>query len=210
MSEKESVMKSELAVIALSAIEKKDSSYTSEIARLTDKSQTSIDRIVRKMAQADFLTSEKKGRAKYYSIDYESIINYWLSNLTEEANSSSPRLELLDEIVEEREGYDIDSEKINNRIKNNLEKYREDIEQFAEKYLISILQADPGTSSLQEILNIGLYIDLIKYKSDSREHFPHYLDVLNKVLKRKVDVFTLSYQMEELVEELGEEIEESG
>lgn len=67
---------SEIAVDILGNIWDKQENYTSQIARDLDKSQTSIDRLVRKMAKADILEISKQGRSKYYRINRQGLANF--------------------------------------------------------------------------------------------------------------------------------------
>lgn len=203
MSDKQSVMKSELAVLAFSAIEEEGSSYTTEIARSTGKSQTSIDRIVRKMHDAEFLSQEKRGRAKYYSIKYDSIVAHCFSNLVEETDPTSKRTKhVMDAIVKDDRFDSLSDDKIGQNLQKELQDNEKAIKKFTKNYLMSILQKKPNQTSIKEVLNTGLYIDLIKYKFDNKNHFPSYLDTLKSALDRKIDIFTLSYEIEDIVDEI--------
>jgi len=205
MSDQQSVMKSELAVLAFSAIEDEGSSYTTEIARSTGKSQTSIDRIVRKMHDAGFLSQEKRGRAKYYSIKYDSIVAHWFSNLVEKTDSTSERTDNLMEAIEKDDRFDsFSDDKIGQNVQKGIQDNEKAIKTFTKNYLVSILQKKPNRTSIEEVLNTGLYIDLIKYKFGNPNHFPSYLDTLKSALDRKIDIFTLSYEIEEIVDEIEE------
>lgn len=78
---KEDLYESELATDILYNLHEKDENYTSQIARDLDKSQTSIDRLIRKMRKAGIISVSKEGRSVYYQNDIRGTARFVLNSI---------------------------------------------------------------------------------------------------------------------------------
>lgn len=72
---------SELATKILFNLYSHEENYTSQIARDLDKSQTSIDRLVRKLRDAGIIKVSKKGRSVFYELSYEGAARFVINSI---------------------------------------------------------------------------------------------------------------------------------
>jgi len=204
MSSKDSVMNSELAVHTLSVIHRESESYTSEIARQLDKSQTSIDRIVRKLKEAGFIQVEKQTKAKYYSINYESLTNFWFEQLFEKIKLPDPNFQDALSIIDSMEGYSTPAskDKVDENIRDSLDQNETEIKEIFKKYLQRSLSSENHRADLGTVMNTGFYISLLKFQFAEPDKYPSYLIDVADLLKRDLGVLSLSLEVEEIVEEV--------
>lgn len=196
-------LESKMAVQILHELEKKGQSYTSEIARSLNKSQPTVNEVIQKLHRSQFIRVEKQSQAKYFGIDYDYIVDYWFSNLVEDSDSISQRNKVVLDIIENDDRFEsLSADKIGQNVQKGLQDNEIMIKKFIKKYLSSILDAKPGETTIKEILNTGLHIDLIEYKFDKPNHFPTYLNPLKNALDRKISVYRLSYEIEDIVDEI--------
>jgi DNA-binding transcriptional ArsR family regulator len=73
--------KSELAVDILGNLWKNDENYVSQIARDLDKSQTSIDRLIRQMREAEIVKISKEGQSVYYRVNVRGLSLFLINSV---------------------------------------------------------------------------------------------------------------------------------
>ena len=84
MSQKTSILNSELAVQVLSAVaSRREGDYSTNMADELNKSQPSISRILSKLHGKGFIQKGKREKAQYYTVDYDKISEYWYNQVKE-------------------------------------------------------------------------------------------------------------------------------
>lgn len=120
MSQKSSILNSELAVQILSAIASRtEGNYSTNLADELDKSQPSISRILTELHELGFIEKGKRGKVQYYQIDYNEIAEYWLQKLRDKLEEDHARYTPEDLDQHRNEAKELASNFFENFLKTN-------------------------------------------------------------------------------------------
>ena len=174
------LLNSELAVKVLKKLYRKQS-YGSEIARNIEKSQTSIDRVIRGLHNQGILEKGKKTKAQYYKLHTDSLVDYWYQKLleSEETNLDKDKYRLL-----------TNKETSFNKIPEIIEANEDRVKEFGDYYLNNFFQEENKDIELRRLLFHYPYSGLNWYSRTNK--LPDYLSGLFLCLESKID---LSYDM---------------
>lgn len=206
----EEVLTSEFAYKILREIHLGNSTNPTKIAESLDSTYYSVNNYMKGFRSLEFIRGKKKGKKKFYSIDFDKIYEFWIEELTKslerqpkKQKKGIDKLKSLENIedspiaLEGRKKVLNSAESIEN-IEDNYkklkkfskkEKYREFFTNWVEQYITAEKEGKVSDMIFEdlreELKSQELKYHLIIEKSDTDIEYPEYLSTLQRALETR-------------------------